>query len=188
MNLKIIGAFVAGLGVGGAGGYFAARKLLQKKNDKILQDAIDQSSAAYRKDLADLKQRFEAEKEALALASEYESHSEDPVEPEDFEKDLEPIEAPAPEEKENEEMDIYAIGIADFMQDADYDKKYITYYRGDDMLVNESEEEIDRYDALGDMGELLPDYTGSIMYIRNEREKADYQVDFADGEFSGGDT
>ena len=187
MNYKIVCAFLAGLGIGGTGGYFAAKKILQKKNDKILQDATDKASAAYSEAVKDMQDKLRAEAEAWK--KEYASQSEDPVTPEDFEKGLEKIEeAPAPEENERSEMDIYAISIANFMQDARYEKKYLTYHREDDMLVNDSEEEVDRFEAIGDMADLLPDYGGNVMYIRNEEEAVDYQVDFSDSAFGGGET
>lgn len=202
MNIKLIGTFVAGMGVGGGLTYVALKKHIQKGNEARIAEAVDEA-------LASAKQKEEPEQKAgdtdgdyiqfvhdqldtIGKATEeYKSDSSDPedISVPDFNDPVaDPEEGPA--EEAHEEMDIYAIGIADFMQDAKYDKKYAVYYRGDNMLVEEATDKtLDIQVVLGDLADLIQMAYANleVLYIRNERTSTDYKIDFDPGSYGGGD-
>lgn len=190
MNVKYVLCFLAGLGVGGAGGYLVARKQLQKKSDQALDEITTEFTSTLKKSQEHANQLEQQLRDwnrtSLDLDydvdDDYESHSEDPEEPTAME------EAEAPEEPEYGEMDIYAIGIADFMQDANYDKEYLIYYRGNNCFTYSDDSVVDDpRKLLGDMVDMVDIFQGEVMYVRNTRTNVDYQVDFDEDAFDGGE-
>lgn len=203
MNVKLIGTFVAGMGVGGGLTYVALKKHIQKGNEARIAEAVDEVLASAKSKEpkeeveepepdTDYIQFVHDQLDTIGKATEeYKSDSKDPddISVPDFNDPVaDPEEGPA--EEAHEEMDIYAIGIADFMQDAKYDKKYAVYYRGDNMLIEEATDKtLDIQEVLGDLADLIQmAYTDlEVLYIRNERTSTDYQIDFDPGSYGGGD-
>lgn len=194
MNVKLIGTFVAGIGVGGGLTYVALKKHIQKGNQARIAEAVDEVLASIPTDRRDTDyiQFVHDQLDTIGKATEeYKSDSKDPddISVPDFNDPVaDPEEGPA--EEAHEEMDIYAIGIADFMQDAKYDKKYAVYYRGDNMLVEEATDKtLDVQAVLGDLADLIQMAYADleVLYIRNERTSTDYQIDFDPGSYGGGD-
>lgn len=185
MNIKVVGAVAAAFGIGGAVGYLT-RGAIESKKAHNVEECVYNKLKEKNKKIDELKKKICEINEKLEQSLNYESDSKDPVKPEEFVEDLEEIEAPAPEEKENDEMDIYAIGIGDFMQDAEYSKVYLTYYKRDGKLADQSDRDItaDAEMILGDLVELFAEYTGSVMYIRNESNLKDYEIDFENDAFA----
>lgn len=190
MNLKYVLCFLGGVGVGGVGGYFVAKKQLQKKADETLDELTNEFTDTVNKNndyIEELeKQLKDWNRSTIDIADSYvyASKSEDPKEPEVFEEEAK---EEAPEEEAYGELDIYAIGIADFMQDAKYDKQYITYYRGNELFVDSGDTVINNPKAiLGDMVDMCYIYQGDVMYVRNTKTAIDYQIDFDDDAFDGG--
>lgn len=195
MNFKYVLCFLGGVGAGGIGGYFVAKKKLQKKADETLEELTGEFTDTVNKNNSYIeeleKQLKDWNRSTLDIAKDfvddnaaYASESEDPEEPEVLE---EPEAEGAPEEEPFSEMDIYAIGIADFMQDAKYDKQYLTYYRGNECFVDSGDNTISNPTAiLGDMVDMCYIYQGDVMYVRNTRTGIDYQIDFDDDAFDGG--
>ena len=193
MNFKYVLCFLGGLGAGGIGGYFVAKKQLQKKSDETLEELTSEFTDTVNKNnnyIAELeKQLKDWNRSTIDIADSYvyASKSDDPEEPEVMDEPEEEKEE-APEEEPFSEMDIYAIGIADFMQDAKYDKQYLTYYRGNECFVDSSDNAISNPTAiLGDMVDMCYIYQGDVMYVRNTRTGIDYQIDFDDDAFDGGE-
>lgn len=186
MNLKYIACVLGGGAAGSALTYiFIRRKECHKCNKKV-EELRNQYNEIFRnqdENISELREtidNYRRRHDEVLNEIGYSDHSEDPIEPEDFEADLEMVEAP--EEEEYGEMDIYAIGIRDFMQDAKYEKQYLTFYRGDEIMLNQNEEPVnDIRGTLGDMELLVRNFTGEVMYIRNTRTDTDYQIDFDDG-------
>lgn len=194
MNVKLIGTFVAGIGVGGGLTYVALKKHIQKGNQARIAEAVDEVLASIPTDRRDTDyiQFVHDQLDTIGKATEeYKSDSKDPddISVPDFNDPVaDPEEGPA--EEAHEEMDIYAIGIADFMQDAKYDKKYAVYYRGDNMLIEEATDKtLDVQAVLGDLADLIQMAYADleVLYIRNERTSTDYQIDFDPGSYGGGD-
>lgn len=203
MNVKLIGTFVAGMGVGGGLTYIALKKHIQKGNEARIAEAVDEVLASAKsKELKEEAKEPEPDTDYIQFvhdqldtigkaAEKYKSDSSDPedISVPDFNDPVaDPEEGPA--EEAHEEMDIYAIGIADFMQDAKYDKKYAVYYRGDNMLVEEATDKVlDIQAVLGDLADLIQMAYADleVLYIRNERTSTDYQIDFDPGSYGGGD-
>lgn len=190
MNLKYVLCFLGGVGVGGVGGYFVAKKQLQKKADETLDELTNEFTDTVNKNndyIEELeKQLKDWNRSTIDIADSYvyASKSEDPKEPEVLEEETK---EEAPEEEAYGELDIYAIGIADFMQDAKYDKQYITYYRGNELFVDSGDTIINNPKAiLGDMVDMCFIYHGDVMYVRNTKTAIDYQIDFDDDAFDGG--
>lgn len=194
MNVKLIGTFVVGIGVGGGLTYVALKKHIQKGNQARIAEAVDEVLASIPTDRRDTDyiQFVHDQLDTIGKATEeYKSDSSDPedISVPDFNDPVaDPEEGPA--EEAHEEMDIYAIGIADFMQDAKYDKKYAVYYRGDNMLVEEATDKtLDIQVVLGDLADLIQMAYADleVLYIRNERTSTDYKIDFDPGSYGGGD-
>lgn len=200
MNIKYVLCFLGGLGLGGVGGYFVTKKVDGRKaedlrnNLKVAEHQIREHTAHeqelnhYIDGLEEQLKKWTRSTEDMVtdMNLDYDTASEEPEDPVPF---TEEAEAEAPEEEEYGEMDIYAIGIADFMQDAKYEKKYLTYYRENECYVDSnSEQEIDDpRKILGDMVDLCTVYQGNVMYVRNTKTYIDYQIDFTDGGFYGGE-
>lgn len=197
MNVKdILIGFVGGAVVGGVVMRIVDTKIDKKKKDDNRDTEFITISAEeleeYRAQLRDAEEDAEfwhnrvRQITAAKEMESYASHSEEPIHPEEFEEDLEPVEAP--EENPGEEMDIYAITVGDFMQDAKYEKKYLVYYRVNGVLSDAGTDEVidAPRTAVGDMMDIVENYTGNVMYIRNMRTSVDYQIDFEDAAYDGG--
>lgn len=191
MNVKYVLCFLAGLGIGGAGGYLVARKQLQKKSDQALDEITTEFTSTLKKSQEHADQLEQQLKDWNRTSLDlYDSDSEDPEVPEVMNEGENTAEAEteAPEEPEYGEMDIYAIGIADFMQDAKYDKEYLIYYRGNNVFTYSDDSMIeDPRRILGDMVDMVDIFQGEVMYVRNTRTNVDYQIDFDEAAFDGGE-
>ena len=191
MNIKYVLCFFAGLGVGGAGGYLVARKQLQKKSDQALDEITTEFTNTLKQSQDHAEQLEQQLKDWNRTSLDlYDSDSEDPEVPEvmDESKTTAEAETEAPEEPEYGEMDIYAIGIADFMQDAKYEKEYLIYYRGNNCFTYSDDSVVeDPRKLLGDMVDMVDIFQGEVMYVRNTRTNVDYQVDFDEDAFNGGE-
>lgn len=191
MNVKYVLCFLAGLGIGGAGGYLVARKQLQKKSDQALDEITTEFTSTLKKSQEHADQLEQQLKDWNRTSLDlYDSDSEDPEVPEVMNEGENTAEAEteAPEEPEYGEMDIYAIGIADFMQDAKYDKEYLIYYRGNNVFTYSDDSMIeDPRRILGDMVDMVDIFQGEVMYVRNTRTNVDYQIDFDEDAFDGGE-
>lgn len=180
--VKLALAFAGGAAVGSGATFL----ILRKKNDGTLDKALDEISAAYRRKLRESEACVEELKERL-----------DEYEKEEYERLINPnryrradngeedgIPDIPPVEKEREDETIYEITLEDFMSDALFDKGYLTYYRGDNVLSTESDDMVeDPGYTLGEIGRHLDDVNKEVIYIRNSRVGCDYQIDFSDGSY-----
>lgn len=191
MNVKYVLCFLAGLGIGGAGGYLVARKQLQKKSDQALDEITTEFTSTLKKSQEHADQLEQQLKDWNRTSLDlYDSDSEDPEVPEVMNEGENTAEAEteAPEEPEYGEMDIYAIGIADFMQDAKYEKEYLIYYRENNCFTYSDDSVVeDPRKLLGDMVDMVDIFQGEVMYVRNTRTNVDYQIDFDEDAFDGGE-
>lgn len=76
-------------------------------------------------------------------------------------------------------IDIYDVSWEEFSNDhMEYDKLSITYFQGDNVLMNDDGEELDINATIGeDMLEYIIDFKNrDVFYIRNEVNKTDYEV------------
>ena len=183
--VKLALAFAGGAVVGSGATFL----ILRKKNDGTLDKAMDEISAAYRRKLRESEARIEELKQTI-----------DQYQKEEYERltnpnrykgihrdsdgDLHAAMDIPPVEKEREDETIYAITLEDFMNDALFDKGYLTYYRGDSILSTESDDMVeDPGYTLGEIGRHLDDVNEEVIYIRNSRVGCDYQIDFSDGSY-----
>lgn len=177
--VKFALAFAGGAAVGSGATFL----ILRKKNDGTLDKAMDEISASYRRKLRESEACIEELKQKI---DEYEKEEYDRLTNpnryrgayKDNDDDIPPV------EKEREDETIYEITLEDFMNDALFDKGYLTYYRGDSILSTESDDMVeDPGYTLGEIGKHLDDVNEEVIYIRNSRVGCDYQIDFSDGSY-----
>lgn len=184
--VKLALAFAGGVAVGSGATYLVTKKRFQKKNDGILDEAVNKIEMAYMGKLDKANDRI---KDLNARLDEYEKEEyERLVNPNRYRRadngEGDGIPDIPPVEKEREDETIYEITLEDFMNDALFDKGYLTYYRGDNILSTESDDMVeDPGYTLGEIGKHLDDVNEEVIYIRNSRVGCDYQIDFSDGSY-----
>lgn len=180
--VKFALAFAGGAAVGSGATFL----ILRKKNDGILDEAVNKIEMAYMGKLDKANDRI---KDLNARLDEYEKEEyERLVNPNRYKRadngEGDGIPDIPPVEKEREDETIYEITLEDFMSDALFDKGYLTYYRGDSILSTESDDMVeDPGYTLGEIGKHLDDVNEEVIYIRNSRVGCDYQIDFSDGSY-----
>lgn len=180
--VKLALAFAGGAAVGSGATFL----ILRKRNDGTLDKAVDEISATYRRKAREAEKQIDILKERL---DEYEKEEyERLVNPNRYKRadngEGDSIPDIPPVEKEREDETIYEITLEDFMNDALFDKGYLTYYRGDNILSTESDDMVeDPGYTLGEIGKHLDDVNEEVIYIRNSRVGCDYQIDFSDGSY-----
>lgn len=181
--VKLALAFAGGAAVGSGATYLVTKKLSQKKNDGILDEAVNKIEMAYMGKLDKANDRI---KDLNARLDEYEKEEyERLVNPNRYRRadngEGDGIPDIPPVEKEREDETIYEITLEDFVNDALFDKGYLTYYRPDGVLSTESDDMVeDPGYTLGEIGKHLDDVNEEVIYIRNSRVGCDYQIDFSD--------
>ena len=188
MNLKYVLAFVCGAGAGFAASY----GFLKKKYEDRTKEEVESIKNTYKnfysnqskKDTnADCKTYVEAGvthmlyNTTLKEADDYEES-----EKYDEEKDMGSYKKTIKDEynvdEENEYRDPYVIAPEQYGEDIDYHLVELTYYAGDNKLVDEdwrvikNVEELVGKDALSSFGE----YEDDAVHVRNERLQTEYEI------------
>lgn len=191
----------AGLGIGGAAGYFTTKKLLEAKYENELNIQIQEVKDYYKLvrkegeyaspetvpvEYEQTTPENYGDYENILEGLEYIEHSEEVVtEEEEIDETEEEVEE-VPESEYKKEYnrnrnEPYIISVKEFMEDREeYDKTTITYFEDDDVLCDEREEVIPNVEytvgneALIKFGELSEDK--NIVYVRNERTSTDFEI------------
>lgn len=201
MDIKVIAAFVVGAAAGAAGAtlYFKEKYKAESDNE------IRQMREYYKKKMAEAEagEDDEAKPEEESRHSAYSSfdslvkdeeakkayvnyNTVNPVESltkEEFDEMRErAMTAQHPEEEHDEP---YILTVEEFEDGrAGYDSIGLSYYEGDDTLVDESEEMVDVDQTIGEENlTWFKDSGTDAMYIRNDRVSCDYEVIRLDGNF-----
>ncbi len=200
MNKEIIApvvAFVVGLGVGGAVGYFVAAKRLEAKYDALAKEEITSVKEKFRilrkeDEYADPSEIVKAKgyEEAPKRINGYESLIDElgySREDEDEDEDEQPtlnifadVAPDAPFEPERSDDEPYLISVDEFMDEEEFEQHTITYFEVDDTLIDEEEK-------------IIPDVEGVIgsknlskfgqqssslnhVYVKNHKMMAVFEV------------
>lgn len=200
MDIKVIAAFVVGAAAGAAGAtlYFKDKYKAESDNE------IRQMREYYKKKMAEAEAKEDdipAEEETKhSVYSSFDSLVKDeeakkayvnyntvnPVESltkEEFDEMRErAMMAQHPEEEHDEP---YILTVEEFEDGrAGYESIGLSYYEGDDTLVDESEEMVDVDQTIGEENlTWFKDSGTDAMYIRNDRVSCDYEVIRLDGNF-----
>lgn len=186
----IIG-FVLGVGVGAVAGYFAAKghfegiaqeeidsvkEVFAKRANKVDRNKTDEAPIAdyYHNFMASLLPEDKIDisnSESLSAYqaatnwSTYASYNEE-------------------RKEDRSEEGPYQISEDEFSEFADYTPLSLTYYSGDDVLTDEMDMAMDDYeDSVGTgFRDLLR--TDSVIYIRNDAKKCDYEISLDRGSYS----
>jgi hypothetical protein len=189
-----------GIVIGGAGGYFVTKKLLEAKYENEMNIQIQDVKDYYR--LIRKEDEFASPETVPVVYNdvleglEYIEHADVVVEDDEEETVDEEVdeEETVDEEVDEEETESihkqnydrdrsapYIISIREYMEDRDeYDKTTITYFEDDDVLCDEREEVIPNVEgtvgstALTNFGHLSEDK--KIVYVRNERISTDFEI------------
>lgn len=199
-QLMVVGAFAGATCA--VGGYLVAKKQLKTKYEKLVAKEIADAKAFYsllhkksdlstpEKAVSTLMPGSEVEKAADALLTYQGKDDEEPTEinknvfdersVDDFDYDEE-MKKRSPERP-------YIISQEEFLQaEPGFDQTTITYYEGDGALADERDQEIPFIDPIIGEGNLQFGHGSGdsrIVYIRNERLSADYEVVKSDGKYA----
>lgn len=188
MNLKYVLVFVCGAGIGFATSY----GFLKKKYEERIKEEVESVKNTYKnfysnqseKDTnTDCKTYVEAGvthmlyNTTLKEADDYEE-SEEYDEEQDMGSYKKTIKDEYNVDEENEYRDPYIIAPEQYGEDIDYHLVELTYYAGDNKLVDEdwrvikNVEELVGKDALSSFGE----YEDDAVHVRNERLQTEYEI------------
>jgi hypothetical protein len=211
----VFGGISFGVGVGAVAGYLYAKKRLTTKYDKIAEEEIDGMRKHYQSKLRALEASEEkksltdavsdlkyAEKEkgpsGIVSYDKVERNQTLEVVPEPevqnvFEKPQPEVVTPewdyAVEIKSRTHEDPYIIHRDEYVEgEKNYDQRTYTYFEGDDVLCDESENIVeDQHETIG-MHNMLKWGHGSndpnVIYVRNEVLELDIEVTHSDGRFA----
>lgn len=196
----LFGGGLVGFGIGCAGMYLVCNQSLKTKYNKIADAEIESVKATYREKeatLLDIQKEIAAQpKPDLDTIIEREGYA-----PKSIEDAVEELRA---EEEEREEIGVaaftqlppwdharqmaertkeapYVIHKEEFFGDDSYESSLtFTYFEGDDVLVDESDEVITKKDEVVGMDNLTKFGHGSedpnVVYIRNDRLQQDMEI------------
>lgn len=189
--IKNILIFSAGAGLGAGAGFYAARKVLEKRMDEEVTEVRDfyaQSSEDDKKKIEELSNKI---KELTKTESQSKTSSkkkkEEPVE-EDKDKNEEIIQKmdyseistakkkSSGSKKKKVDPEIFIIDAEDFKELNGYDKTTLTYFPDEDRFLDESNADYD--DGFEEVGGAanLEQFDDGYLYIRNRFTQTDYEV------------
>lgn len=181
--------FTAGLLTGIGAGFYAAKAILQKRNDADIEEV----RKYYANELDILKEKIDAlekvpENAAVSETSDKKQKknkkNDEPVNTSEVEQAEEIIEKmdynavsakPKTKKKTKKEPDIFVIDGDDFKELNGYDKITLTYFDSDDIFLDDTDDEFsDGLEVVGGSDNLVSDDT--VVYIRNKLTETDYEV------------
>lgn len=174
MNIKIIFAFVMGVGAAGAAGWFIAKK----RYEKIAQEEIDSVKAKYtiKKPEGDISEKVgKAESTGIDGESDISVNAEKPSEQADTGK-TDISEKPKNGGKNDRP---FLISPDEYGSVTGYELTSLTYYEGDGILANdENDEEIEDIDGTvgADFVNYFGEYEEDAAYVRNDILETDFEI------------
>lgn len=188
MNLKYVLAFVCGAGVGFATSY----GFLKKKYEERTKEEVESIKNTYKnfysnkseKNVNEKCSTYEENGVTMMLYDNDLKKADKFEEPEEYdeEQDMGSYKKTIKDEynvdEENEYRDPYVISPEQYGEDIDYHLVELTYYAGDNKLVDEdwrvikNVEELVGKDALSSFGE----YEDDAVHVRNERLQTEYEI------------
>lgn len=188
MNIKNILIFLAGAVVGGGAAYFVTKRLVEQKCDQEIQEVRDYYSDPDRKTLKDIKEvdNAETDEEQEDIIEESPKPSSKPdlkkmaakVRYDQYYGNSGNSDSDSVSKEEDEEVlpDIEIIDENDFRCTNEYEKKALTYFMGDDTLMDDDDGEIID-DIQGCIShEALNRFVEGVVYVRNNKTFTDFEV------------
>ena len=195
----LFGGGLVGFGIGCVGMYFVCNQQLKTKYAQIADEEIEQVKAHYREkemELLDLQKEISSQEkpEIDALVSKYQGKSVEEAVEELREEEEVILDSPNMPDwsyrdiwDQNREMAQrdksipYIIHQEEFNADDSYDHQpTLTYFEGDDVLVDEADEVITKKDEVVGLENLTKFGHGSgdpnVLYIRNDRLQQDMEI------------
>jgi gas vesicle protein len=208
---------VGGIVIGASVGYFVAKRRLEAKYAQMAEDEIDTIRDLYFEKTKKLE-KFQAEKPALeevvskytseeqtvidevAEAEQEELEAEEETEPEIVRKNIfhtpSPFEFPGWDWDTERELRDETHGQVPYVlhrdeyfhNDKAWDQMSLTYFEGDDTLVDDQDTPVDDQDAMVGLGNLTKFGHGSgdpnTVYVRNEELQLEMEIVHSDDKFS----
>jgi hypothetical protein len=208
-GVAVLTAAVAGVAAGAVGGYVVAKKRLETKYARLLEEELEATKNFYASVHKTSPGFSTAEEAAKTLGVEVEEgihviaaasalsgyQGNDPIEVDEtkivsiFSRRGRAGEIPPEEMSRRTEEAPYVISSAEFLQgDLEYDQSTITYYEGDGVLAAEDDSPIDDVDQMVGAANLqrFGDYSGddNVVYIRNDATSMDYHILRSEGKYA----
>ena len=168
--------FVAGAAIGSV----ATWKLLEKRNEQIIQQEVDEFKEYWSNKESVTTSGYITTDDAESESSDsvtYTNHDKDEYEEKVSELGYTKEEKKGGSEKMIYDTQPYVISPDEFGELDDYDTISLTYY-ADKVLTDENDEPIDDVDDIVglDSLETLGEYEDDSVFVRNDRMKADYEI------------
>ena len=187
--MKNVLIFACGILAGAGAGYFAAKTVIQKKNDADLEEV----RTYYANEIDILKEKLDsiekksedtAVPETSCKKQKKVNKTEEPVDTAEVEKAEEIIQKmdynavstkPKAKKKAKKDPDIFVIDADEFKELNGYDKMTLTYFDSDDIFLDDTDGEFrDGLEVIGTIDNLVSDDT--VVYIRNKLTETDYEI------------
>lgn len=191
-SIEGVGIFVAGAVVG----VLASKAYFKKQADdeiRQMRDYVNKKEAQLKDKEADISEETSSPDNFASLAKDEEAKSAyfkyatitpiNVVKKEDFDEMKERLEKVEHPEEEHDAP--YILSVEEFEDGRPgYDSIGLSYYDGDDSLVDDSEELVDVDETVGaDNLKAFADSDEDSMYIRNDKLGVDYEIIRVDGNF-----
>lgn len=191
-SIERVGIFVAGAVVG----VLASKAYFKKQADdeiRQMRDYINKKEAQLKEKEADISEEPSSPDNFASLAKDEEAKAAyfkyattmpvNDIKKEDFDEMKERLEKGEHPEEEHDEP--YILSVEEFEDGRPgYDSIGLSYYDGDDSLVDDSEELVDVDETVGaDNLKAFADSDEDSMYIRNDKLGVDYEIIRVDGNF-----
>lgn len=191
-SIERVGIFVAGAVVG----VLASKAYFRKQADdeiRQMRDYVNKKEAQLKEKEEDISEEPSSPDNFASLAKDEEAKAAyfkyattmpvNDIKKEDFDEMKERLEKGEHPEEEHDEP--YILSVEEFEDGRPgYDSIGLSYYDGDDSLVDDSEELVDVDETVGaDNLKAFADSDEDSMYIRNDKLGVDYEIIRVDGNF-----
>ena len=153
---KVSLSFLIGAGIGAALAHYLTKRYYSKKADEGVKEVLERFDPVHHLEETPNEKKNETVK-------------------------AEPIKEPSPSEWPVGDETPYAITLAEYTDNEEYDKEDgLVYYEGDDTLTDKYDHIIETRTVFGDAFDELSEHFGDdekdILYLRNPRLKVDYEI------------
>jgi hypothetical protein len=213
-KVKVAAFFTAGLLIGGSTTYYLVNAKLKTKYETMAQEEIESVRTIYKRNLANAMEKEDIPDSAFEQATTHIRTKTPPTDEylaqyntasDESYEDVQAANTPADEseyrvqtgevvdiniDEENRSSDHpYAIVTSEyFSEEMTFDKLSVAYYPGNGVLLDERDEVIDDIEGAIGTDNLLRFGHGSddpsMVYVRNEKQEADYEVCLMEGSYS----
>lgn len=169
--------FICGLCIGGGIGAFGAYRYLKKKMDKELEEKLNEETTKlfdlYEEKLMESNDDLDDEPTDQELAAKLNADK----------PDLSSYKSLADHYNysDSEEQQPYVVDEEEYMEDSGQNVVLLTYYKKDDMYIEDVSEQPFNTDKFGDLtfNDIFDDPTeGDIAYVRDAANRIDYEITY----------